>query len=118
MPRFRRPAPRSAYVKRYVAELDATVKEPIAYFCSCLVDLFENAGMPQSDLDIYRRKLAGELSDKAIGTLVAKPADYLYQLARSRAQLPRSSELIRRTGALQAGSHIPCESFQALPSFP
>jgi hypothetical protein len=70
----------SAYVKQYVADSDATVKEPIAYFCSCLVDLFENAGMPQSDLDIYRKKLAGELSDEAIGTLVAKPADYLYQL--------------------------------------
>lgn len=70
----------SAYVKQYVAESDATVKEPVRYFCSCLVDLFENAGMPKSDLDIYRRKLAGELSDDAIGMLVAKPADYLYQL--------------------------------------
>lgn len=70
----------SAYVKRYVAESDATVNEPVPYFCSCLVDLFENAGMPQSDLDIYRRKLAGELTDEDITKLVAKPADYLYQL--------------------------------------
>lgn len=70
----------SPTIQTAVAEAGAIVKEPLKTFCVCLADQFENAGLPQSDLDIYRRKLAEQLSDEAVGKLVASPKDYLYRL--------------------------------------
>ena len=70
----------SAYVQGYVADSDALAKEPVRTFCGCLTGQFENAGLTQADLDLYARKLAGQLSDEALGKLVDAPQDYLYRL--------------------------------------
>ncbi|MDP3895511.1 MAG: hypothetical protein Q8Q62_02425 [Mesorhizobium sp.] len=67
-------------IVRYVADSDARVAEPLPTFCDCLVGQFENAGLPQSELDLFTKQLADRVPDDAIGTLVGSPEDYLYRV--------------------------------------
>ena len=60
------------------------IEEPVDVFCLCLFDQFQNASLPQADLDLFSDMLAGRKSVKEAGPMSSIPDEYAAKVADFR----------------------------------
>jgi hypothetical protein len=52
------------------------IEEPVGAFCACLLDQFQTAGVPQTDLDLFADLLAGRKTATEAAPMSSIPDDY------------------------------------------
>jgi len=60
------------------------IEEPLDVFCLCLFDQFQNASLPQSDLDLFSDMLAGRKTAKQAAPMSSIPDEYAATVADFR----------------------------------
>jgi hypothetical protein len=66
------------------AGASAEFEEPVDTFCLCLFEQFENAGLPQRDLDLFSEVLRGSKTAKEAAPMSSIPEEYAATVADFR----------------------------------